>query len=392
MTEKSISVCGILAAIMLMVCVTACGTMPDGGKYVEAEGLDQTIVPVLEEFPASDEKAEGNISLPEAEAAGTETETIKKAVRESNVMSRPAEDASSIGSVKEGEDISLIDLIEDGGWYKIDYNGRVAYIRADAVETASDDVATSANAGTGNTGNGVGSGNAGNNAGTGNRGSNAGRGNTGNGAGTGNAGSTGSSGTENTGSTGNGSGTENAGSTEDSVETEDVENPGDDAGNENAEPENSGNTEDNSGNNDTENGGDATGIGAGTENAGSTGSGVETENAGSTENGSGAEDAGNAGNDTGIENTEPENGGNTGDNSGNNNIESGGDDGNTDNTAGSEAGGTEPDGNMQPDVSVEDNDPSGGEGEAAVEDIDAHGGDSEIAGEDNSAEEESHSL
>lgn len=127
-----------LLIISMILVVTellfGCGAKePETKQYVQAEGVDRAYEVT---FIGAEPEAETEEPVREPvqpEATGLEQEESRVALEDGDVYNQPSEDSVKIGSVKEGERIFLIEMVRDGAWCKINYNGRVAYITADAV-------------------------------------------------------------------------------------------------------------------------------------------------------------------------------------------------------------------------------------------------------------------
>jgi len=127
----------MLAAVCIMA---GCGTEVPGGKegqFVEAQGLNQALVSAIvpQKSPVTADESEDRVAeLPQPEVTGSEAETEKRVVKTADIMSHAAENASRLGTVNEGEVLTVVGTVEEGGWIKVCYNGRIAYIYADVLE------------------------------------------------------------------------------------------------------------------------------------------------------------------------------------------------------------------------------------------------------------------
>jgi len=134
---------GSLAAVAAVCILTGCGTgVPDTGQYVEAEGLERVLDSTVLELMTPDAAGGEEWMAPSEAYAGDGTETEAKVLKAADIFSQPGENASRIGSVEEGEAVTLIGNVEEGDWRRVCYNGRVAYIMADAVAAVNEGLAT----------------------------------------------------------------------------------------------------------------------------------------------------------------------------------------------------------------------------------------------------------
>lgn len=69
----------------------------------------------------------------EAEAEGNEITTMLEVASKADIYSSPNKSASILGSVEEGESIEVIEAGNKTKWYRIVYNGRVAYVLSECV-------------------------------------------------------------------------------------------------------------------------------------------------------------------------------------------------------------------------------------------------------------------
>lgn len=114
--------------------LSGCGAKePEAKQYVQAQGVDRAYEVTFIEAEPEPEADEPVREPVRSEATGLEQEKSRVALEDADIYNQPSEDAVKIGSVQEGDRISLIETVEDGAWCKINYNGRVAYITADAV-------------------------------------------------------------------------------------------------------------------------------------------------------------------------------------------------------------------------------------------------------------------
>lgn len=68
-----------------------------------------------------------------SELLGEEEEQEQEVLADADIYNRPSMQASQLGKVKEGDFLPVLGICEDNDWYKVVYNGRVAYVRAEAV-------------------------------------------------------------------------------------------------------------------------------------------------------------------------------------------------------------------------------------------------------------------
>lgn len=120
--------------LMSIGVLSGCGAEEvESGQYVQAEGIDRAYEISFIEVESEQEADEPVREPVRSEATGLEQEKSRVVLENADIYNQPSKDAVKIGSIREGERISLIGMSEDGAWCKINYNGRVAYIMADAV-------------------------------------------------------------------------------------------------------------------------------------------------------------------------------------------------------------------------------------------------------------------
>lgn len=107
-------------------------------EYEQMEGLDSVISAELNMGNTVGE-ADSVLDAEAREATGNEETEVRNVTKTADVFSKPKKEASAIGKVSRGDTIRVIDLLEDGNWYKVVYKGRVAYIASDAVEADEED-------------------------------------------------------------------------------------------------------------------------------------------------------------------------------------------------------------------------------------------------------------
>ena len=81
---------------------------------------------------------------------GSEKETIVKVLSGANIMNKPSDDGTVVGSVKKNEKVLIIGEKSVGDWYKVAYNGRVCYVKGANVDVSMF-VAANGNGGNGQT-------------------------------------------------------------------------------------------------------------------------------------------------------------------------------------------------------------------------------------------------
>ncbi|MBQ5919209.1 MAG: hypothetical protein IIW92_11665 [Lachnospiraceae bacterium] len=81
------------------------------------------------------EKEQINVNL-ELQAAinGNEKERVVKVLSNANIMNKPANEGTIVGSVKAQESVLVIGEDSVSGWYKVAYNGRVCYINGKQLD------------------------------------------------------------------------------------------------------------------------------------------------------------------------------------------------------------------------------------------------------------------
>lgn len=115
----------ILLTGAICIAITAlagCGEKKDNELYNSLEKQVKHNVSYIEK-----EQLEANLNLQSA-INGSEKEFVVKLVSNANVMNKPSNDASIVGSVKSRESVLIIGNESADGWYKVAYNGRVCYI------------------------------------------------------------------------------------------------------------------------------------------------------------------------------------------------------------------------------------------------------------------------
>lgn len=118
--------------------LSGCGvTEANTAQPVQAEGLEALhavlATPEPTAIPEQESQIEEQQISVEAEAMGNEQETERRTVKAADIYNQPSTDASVLGKVSRRDVVLVIGLAEDEGWYKIDYNGRVAYIQTDVL-------------------------------------------------------------------------------------------------------------------------------------------------------------------------------------------------------------------------------------------------------------------
>lgn len=115
----------ILLTGAICIAITAlagCGEKKDNELYNSLEKQVKHNASYIEK-----EQLEANLNLQSA-INGSEKEFVVKLVSNANVMNKPSNDASIVGSVKSRESVLIIGNESIDGWYKVAYNGRVCYI------------------------------------------------------------------------------------------------------------------------------------------------------------------------------------------------------------------------------------------------------------------------
>ncbi len=115
----------ILLTGAICIAITAlagCGEKKDNELYNSLEKQVKHNVSYIEK-----EQLEANLNLQSA-INGSEKEFVVRLVSNANVMNKPSNDASIVGSVKSRESVLIIGNESADGWYKVAYNGRVCYI------------------------------------------------------------------------------------------------------------------------------------------------------------------------------------------------------------------------------------------------------------------------
>lgn len=144
----------ILGGILIITVLLAsgCGKTEgnaEGTGYTRMEGLDDAITASVsldtgkeesqgEQEPESSDRQTGtdteNDGVHGVKEASGDEETEERELKEAaDIYSRPEAEGTVVGSAKKGDHVQVIELTETGEWYKIVYQGRVAYVAADAV-------------------------------------------------------------------------------------------------------------------------------------------------------------------------------------------------------------------------------------------------------------------
>ena len=149
-TVKKITV-EIMTAAAVACLFAGCGTaVPESEEYIGAERLNQAAPLTAGTEPDMGENETASAPLT-AEVDGTEEEVEGTVLEDTDIFSRPSQEASRIGHVTQGESITIIGSWEEEGWRRVSYNGRVAYVRTEALEISSPAGTTSPEEGTAST-------------------------------------------------------------------------------------------------------------------------------------------------------------------------------------------------------------------------------------------------
>lgn len=130
MIKKEIIICvGIICSVLLFGC---------GAKKEDTENSTQVQLANLDAVKFSMvESTEGK--LPDSEADGTEKTTTRAVIENTDIYNKPTKGATVIATIEEGSDIAVIGMLSNKEWYKVVYNGRVAYIKASSIEQVEDE-------------------------------------------------------------------------------------------------------------------------------------------------------------------------------------------------------------------------------------------------------------
>lgn len=118
----------LIMGTMLAVILTAgCRAAADQNSIESIDPMDEPLTFVLS--TEVQEEMQPMIS----ELLGGEEEQEKELLADADIYNQPSMQASQLGAVKEGDILSVLGICEDKDWYKVVYNGRVAYVRTEAV-------------------------------------------------------------------------------------------------------------------------------------------------------------------------------------------------------------------------------------------------------------------
>lgn len=123
----------ILVMLVLSGLLTACAKSTqqnDTNEYAVFANLFGNVSPT--DIADETEDTEG-YAKQEAEAEGNEITTMLEVASKADIYSSPNKSASILGSVEEGESIEVIEAGNKTKWYRIVYNGRVAYVLSECV-------------------------------------------------------------------------------------------------------------------------------------------------------------------------------------------------------------------------------------------------------------------
>ena len=122
-----------LIALSLAIQLTACKA--DTEKVVSTEYEQMINLNNDGEMTIFETEAEQEIvTTEEQEADGNEEIETRELAANADVYSKPDTEATVVGNLKKGKNISVIALSDDEKWCKIAYSGRVAYVKADKVK------------------------------------------------------------------------------------------------------------------------------------------------------------------------------------------------------------------------------------------------------------------
>ena len=122
-----------LIALSLATQLTACKA--DNEKVASTEYEQMINLNNDGEMTIFETEAEQEIvTTEEQEADGNEEIETRELAANADVYSKPDTEATVVGNLKKGKNISVIALSDDEKWCKIAYSGRVAYVKADKVK------------------------------------------------------------------------------------------------------------------------------------------------------------------------------------------------------------------------------------------------------------------
>ena len=129
-----------LIALSLATQLTACKA--DNEKVASTEYEQMINLNNDGEMTIFETEAEQEIvTTEEQEADGNEEIETRELAANADVYSKPDTEATVVGNLKKGKNISVIALSDDEKWCKIAYSGRVAYVKADKVKQSDENEA-----------------------------------------------------------------------------------------------------------------------------------------------------------------------------------------------------------------------------------------------------------
>ena len=131
----------IIGAMLTAILIAGCRAAVNQESNENHNPMDD---PLIFSISTEEQKAEWSVI---SELLGEEEEQEQEVLADADVYNRPSMQASQLGKVKEGDFLPVLDICEDNDWYKVVYNGRVAYIRAEAVAMGEEDAEEDTNTG-----------------------------------------------------------------------------------------------------------------------------------------------------------------------------------------------------------------------------------------------------
>jgi len=109
-------------------------------KNVDELGvLEFNMQPVVEVYEEDIKPEIPSYAIDNLEASGSAGLTERTMMRRTYVFNKPDDTSSQLGRLEWGDTIQVIEETADAQWYKISYNGRVAYVTASNVRKEAED-------------------------------------------------------------------------------------------------------------------------------------------------------------------------------------------------------------------------------------------------------------
>ena len=117
----------MIGVMLTAILIVGCRAASDQESNENCNPMDE---PLIFSISTEVQKEEQSVI---SELLGEEEEQEQEVLANADIYNRPSMQASQLGKVKEGEFLPVLGICEDNDWYKVVYNGRVAYVRAEAV-------------------------------------------------------------------------------------------------------------------------------------------------------------------------------------------------------------------------------------------------------------------